>query len=199
MAAANPAVVEALELDVSKPEQVEAAAAAAGDVTLLINNAGVAGGGSILAVPDLDGLRGDFEVNVIGTATVSRAFAPALVKNGGALVNVISAAGLVNFPIFGGYSATKAALHSLTQNLRAELADKGVHVMGVYPGPIDTDMAKPLAMDKEPPSAVADATLRGLAEGAEEVYPDAMARELAVNLAADPKAVAKSVAAITAG
>lgn len=70
--------------------------------------------------------------------------------------------------------------------------------MGVYPGPIETDMSKPLEMEKESPSAVAAATLDGLAAGAEEVFPDAMAREFAVNFKSDWKAVEKSIAAMMA-
>lgn len=65
---------------------------------------------------------------------------------------------------------------------------------GVYPGPIDTDMAEPIDLPKEPPSAVAEATLAALANGEEEVFPDAMAKEVAKNFKADWKALEKSMA-----
>ena len=192
---ANAGVVEGLELDIANPDQVSAAAAKAKDVTLLVNNAGVANGGFVLGSEDTSGLQKDIEVNVYGTTDMIRKFAPVLQANGGGAIVVLnSVASLVNFPLFGGYSASKAALHSVTQCIRAELAAKGVLVQGVYPGPIDTDMAEPLEMPKEPPSAVAEATIAGLAEGAEEVFPDAMAKDLAGNFKTDWKAVEKNVA-----
>jgi NAD(P)-dependent dehydrogenase (short-subunit alcohol dehydrogenase family) len=196
LVAAHPGVVEGFALDVADPEQVSAAAAKASDVTLLINNAGVANGSFVLGSEDVSGMQKDVEVNVFGTTDMIRKFVPVLEANGGGAIVVLnSVASLVNFPLFGGYSASKAALHSVTQGVRAELAPKGIFVQGVYPGPIDTDMAKPLEMDKEPPSAVADATLAGLAAGDEEVFPDAMAKELAGNFKADWKAVEKGIAA----
>jgi short-subunit dehydrogenase len=140
-------------------------------------------------------MRQDMAVNVFGTTDMIRAFAPVLEANGGGAVVVLnSVASLVNFPIFGGYSASKAALHSVTQAVRAALEPKGILVTGVYPGPIDTSMADPIDLPKEPPSAVAEATLAALANGEEEVFPDAMAKELARNFQADWKALEKSMA-----
>jgi len=197
LVAAHPGVVEGMALDVSDPDQVRSAAAKASDVTLLINNAGVANGSFIIGSSDTSGMSKDIEVNLFGTADMIRRFVPVLEANGGGAIVVLnSVASLVNFPLFGGYSASKAALHSVTQGARAEVASKGILVQGVYPGPIDTDMAEPLEMPKEPPSVVADATLAGLAAGDEEVFPDAMAKELAANFKADWKAVEKSIAAM---
>ncbi len=192
---AHHGVVEGFGLDVGNPDQVGAAASRASDVTLLINNAGVANGGFVLGSDDTSGLRKDIEVNVLGTTDMIRQFVPVLESNGGGAIVVLnSVASLINFPLFGGYSASKAALHSITQCVRAELASKGILVTGVYPGPIDTDMAEPLDMPKEPPSAVAKATLAGLGDGAEEVFPDAMAKDLAANFRSDWKAVEKQIA-----
>jgi len=195
----HPNVVESLPLDISKPDQVSAAASKAADVTLLVNNAGVANGSFVLGSPDTSGFKKDVEVNLFGTTDMIRKFAPGIESNGGGAIVVLnSVASLVNFPLFGGYSASKAALHSVTQSVRGELASKDILITGVYPGPIDTDMAKPLDMEKEPPSAVAEATLAGLAAGAEEVFPDAMAKDLASNFKSDWKAVEKSVASMMA-
>ena len=192
---AHPDVVEAFGLDIADADQIAAAASRATDVNLLVNNAGVARGGWVLASEDTSGLQRDIEVNVFGTNNMIRAFVPILESNNGSAIVVLnSVASFINFPLFGGYSASKAALHSLTQGFRAELAPKGILVTGVYPGPIDTDMAEPLEMPKEPPSVVAEATLAGLAEGAEEVFPDAMAREFASNFKSDWKAVEKNTA-----
>jgi len=194
---AHPSVVEGLTLDIADSKQVSDAAATASDVTLLVNNAGVANGGFVLASPDTSGLQNDLAVNVLGTTDMIRKFAPVIEANGGgAIVVVASVSSFVNFALFGGYSASKAALHSIIQGARAELVSKGILVTGVYPGPIDTAMAEPLEMPKEPPSAVADATIAGLAHGLEEVFPDAMAQDLAANFRADWKALEKSIAAM---
>jgi NAD(P)-dependent dehydrogenase (short-subunit alcohol dehydrogenase family) len=93
------------------------------------------------------------------------------------------------------YSASKAALHSLTQATRALLAPHGVHVAGVYPGPIDTDMARPFEMVKTAPEAAANAILDGLEDGREEIFPDPMAREVGERFLHDPKAVERQFAA----
>ncbi len=191
----HPGVVEGFALDIANPDQVSAAASRASDVTLLVNNAGVANGSFVLASGDASGLHKDVEINLFGTTDMIRKFAPVLESNGGGAIVVLnSVASLVNFPLFGGYSASKAALHSVTQGARAELAPKGILVTGVYPGPIDTEMAEPIDMPKEPPSIVAEATLAGLSEGAEEVFPDAMARDFAANFKSDWKAVEKNIA-----
>jgi len=194
LVAAHPGVVEGLALDISDPAQIAAAAAKAPDVRILINNAGVANGSYLLGEAGVSGMRKDMAVNVFGTTDMIRAFAPVLEANGGAIVVLNSVASLVNFPLFGGYSASKAALHSVTQGVRAELASKGILVTGVYPGPIDTDMADPIDLPKEPPSIVAEATLAALANGEEEVFPDAMAKEVAKNFKADWKSLEKSMA-----
>ncbi len=186
--------IKAVKLDVTDPEQVRAAAALASDVTLLINNAGVAIFGGFIATGDLEGARREMDVNYFGTLAMSRAFAPLLKRNGGgAIVNLASIASHVNFPIIGPYSASKAAVHSMTQGLRAELSNQGTQVIGVYPGPVDTDMAKNFDVPKVPPAQIAEAVLKALAEGTEDVYPDPMAAEIHGNLLHDPKAVEKQI------
>src|SRR5512143_1443503 len=150
--AAHGGRLEVLKLDVTSEEDVAAAAQKATDVALLVNNAGIA---NAIGTPATDAAwvragRQEFDVNFFGTFAVTRAFAPALAGNGGAIVNVVSVAGLVNFPILLSYSASKAALHSLTQGLRAGLKGQGIRVFGVYPGPVDTDMARGLPMEKAP-------------------------------------------------
>lgn len=183
-----------LELDVTDPAQVRAAAVQAGDVRILINNAGVAGPAGVLAthLDAADFARGEFEVNVFGLLAVTRAFIPVLQANGGgAIVNLGSVASFVNFPLFQTYSASKAAVHSLTQGLRVALP--GTLVVGVYPGAIDTDMAVEVPLDKSPPADVVRATLEALEAGQEDVLPDAMARQLGGGFFADPKALERQV------
>ncbi len=87
-------------------------------------------------------------------------------------MNVSSIAGLTNFPFFPTYSASKAAIHSLTQGSRVLLASKGVAVFGVYPGPVDTDMAKDIPMDKTSPQDAAGTILDGVEAGNEDIFPD---------------------------
>lgn len=87
------------------------------------------------------------------------------------------------------YSASKAAAHSLTQGLRAELHSRGITVFGIYPGPIDTDMADGVDMEKESPRNVAVRVYQGFAEGREDITTDKFADEFVVNLRNDAKAV----------
>jgi len=187
-----------LRLDVTRPSEVRAVAAQAGDVRQVINNAGIVAkfGGELTDADWITAARDEFEVNVLGALSLTQAFAPALTgRAGAAIVNISSLAGLVAFPFLASYSASKAALHSLTQVARALLAPHGVHVVGVYPGPIDTDLAKPFEMVKTPPEAAANAILDGLEDGREEIFPDPMAREVGELFLRDPKALERQFAA----
>ncbi|MCX4706720.1 SDR family oxidoreductase [Streptomyces sp. NBC_01373] len=129
-----------LTLDVTDPASIDAAVAAAPDVTMLINNAGATPpSASLLDVTEAD-IRGNMETNFFGPVFLARAFAPILTaKPESVLVDVHSVA---SWYAFGGvYSASKAALWSATNSLRIDLAPKGVHVTGVHMGYVDTPMA----------------------------------------------------------
>ena len=179
-------------IDVTKPETIEAVASAHKDVALVINNAGIAKFEGIISAKSSEAAREEMETNYFGTFNVSRALAPVLAANGGGtIVNLSSIAGHVNFPALGSYSASKAAVHSLTQGIRAELAAQGTLVVGVYPGPVDTDMAESLPTDKTAPNEVARSVLDGLEAGEEDIYPDPMSAQLHAGLRGDPKAVEK--------
>ena len=108
-------------------------------------------------------------------------------------VNVLSVASLANFPILGSYSASKAALYSLTQGVRAELDSQGTHVLGVYPGPIDTDMAKDFPMDKSSPEETANGTLQAIEEKKEDVFIDVVAMQFQKDFQTSPIGIAKQV------
>ena len=158
---------------------MQAAAAQAPDVTLVVNNAGVIAqfGGAFTDAAWLDAGREEDQVNVLGPLAVTQAFAPILAKNGGgAVANVSSVVGLVALSAITSYSASKAALHSVTQATRASLKEQGTYVAGIYPGPIDTDMGKVLDLVKATPAATADAILDGLEAGDEEIFPSGVAR-----------------------
>lgn len=193
--ALDPQRVVRLQLDVTRPADVAAAVTTAGDITLLINNAGALTSGSVLDSPE-DAIRRDMEVNYFGTLAVSRAFAPVLEGNGGALVNVLSVVSLASMPGLGGYNASKAAAWSLTQSLRGELGKRGIAVFSVFPGPIDTDMAKDLPMEKTSPRVVAQEVLAGLEAGAEDVFPDPMAKQVYAGWSTDHKEIERQFAAM---
>lgn len=196
LAATHTERVVLLPLDICNQDQVNAAATAAQDVEILINNAGAGGGGAIVAANDETPKRMEMDINYFGTMKMAVAFAPILKANGGgALVNVLSISALCSFAFAPGYSASKAAGHSLTQALRAELAKQDTLVIGVYPGPIDTDMAKNLPFDKASPDSVATQVFDALATGEEDVFPDSFAVEFIKQLRIDAKAVEKANAA----
>ncbi|KAB8139703.1 SDR family NAD(P)-dependent oxidoreductase [Chloroflexia bacterium SDU3-3] len=193
--AAQDARVVPVALDVASDESVQAAAQALGDVTLLINNAGVGHNADILAAADLSAARSELEVNYFGVLRMARAFAPTLAKNGGgALVNVLSILSLVAAPGMASYSASKAAAFSLTQSIRAKLRAQGTLVVGVMPGFVDTDMIRSIQAAKIAPADVAEATLQAIRSGEEDVFPGEQAAGVAQWLRQDPKAVERSFA-----
>lgn len=190
--------VVALRLDVTDAAQVAAAAAAAPDVELLVNNAGFAGhtGGAFTDPEWITSGRREMEVNFFGTFAVTQAFAPGLAKNGGgAVINIASVASLVNFALLASYSASKAAAHSLTQATRAMLKGQGTQVFGVYPGPIDTRMAKDIPMDKTSPADAARAIVAGIEAGLEEIFPDPMSQGMGAAYIANPKELERQASA----
>jgi NAD(P)-dependent dehydrogenase (short-subunit alcohol dehydrogenase family) len=135
-----------VELDVTRPDQVAAAADRCADVNLLINNAGVMTSSPFLEAPTMDGARLEIETNYLGTLAMCRAFAPVLAANGGgAIVNLLSVTSFFSNPENGSYGASKAAEWSLTNGVRIELAHQGTLVVGVHAGFIDTEMVTELA------------------------------------------------------
>jgi len=182
-----------IRLDITNADDI-AAAAQNRDVALVINNAGTAGFSSFTNQEAALQGRLEMETNYFGTLNVSQAFAPILAENdGGAIINIGSIASHVNFPVLGTYSASKAAVHSLTQGLRAELASQGTQVVGVYPGPVDTDMAEQFDADKTAPQEVVWQILDALERGEENVFPDPVSTQLYEQFRADPDATAKFV------
>lgn len=189
--------VTPLQLDVTDAQQIAAAAATATDIDLLVNNAGMVGfvGGDFTDPKWIEGGREELAVNYLGTFAVTQAFAPVLAKNGGgAVVNLNSVASFVSFPILVGYSASKAATHSLTQATRAMLRGQNTQVFGVYPGPIDTRMGEALQTAKASPADAARATVAGIIAGDEEIFPDAVSQGMGPAFFADPKGLERQVA-----
>jgi NAD(P)-dependent dehydrogenase (short-subunit alcohol dehydrogenase family) len=169
-----------LALDVTDPASVAAAAAAAPDTTVVINNAGVSAGPSLLDA-SLDEVRAAYETNVFGPIAVAQAFAPVLAKHGGgALVDVHSALSWLARP--GAYPSTKAALWSVTNTLRLELAGQGTQVVGAHLGYADTPMTARLDVAKADPRDIVAAIYDGLEAGDQEVLADDVSRWVKQNL-----------------
>ncbi len=167
-----------LKLDITDPDQVRNAAELAVDVDLLINNAGVAAFASLLDGP-LELLQRDMSTNYFGTLDMVRSFVPVLeTKPDAAIVNVVTIAAFVNFPIVGGYSASKSALFSLSQGIRIELATRGIAVHTVNPGPIDTDLAAEFPAEKASPESTAENILAALENGEVDIFSDVGSQEM---------------------
>ncbi|TWT39067.1 SDR family oxidoreductase [Blastopirellula retiformator] len=169
-----------VEVDLQTQETIQAAASAASDVELVINNAGVYKSESPLSSAAFDALQFEMDVNVYGLIRVAQAFAPVLKNNGGGVfVQLNSVVSIKTFLSAATYSASKAAAYSITQALREELAGQGTAVMSVHPGPIATEMADHAGFTDiaEPPSVVAEAIVAALASGEFHVFPDAMAKQ----------------------
>lgn len=170
-----------LHLDLEDPASITAAAEAAGDVDLVINNAGVLKTASAVAEDAVEALQYEMNVNVYGLVRVAQAFAPVLKANGGgALAQLNSVASVKTFGDFATYCASKAASYSITQGLRESLAEQGTQVVSVHPGPIRTDMGSAAGFDDiaEPPALVATAIFDALAQGRFHVWPDSMAQQV---------------------
>jgi Short-chain dehydrogenases of various substrate specificities len=177
--------VEALRLDVTKPDEIAAAALQAADVNLVINNAGIAQAGGFLGQDSDAVARRIFETNFFGVLNVSKAFAPALKANGGgALLNVLSVASWVNGGELAAYSASKSAAWSLTNALRHELAGQKTQVMGLHMAYVDTDLTRGFEVQKSSAEEIVQRALDGLEAGADEVLADALTQQVRQGLTA---------------
>lgn len=174
----DPRVV-ALQLDVADPASIAAAAEVATDVGVLINNAGIARMAKVLE-PDTTSLRAELETNLFGPLMLASTFADRIAERKGAIVNVSS---ILAWLPGGSYGVSKAALWSATNAMRTELAPRGVQVVGVYVGLVDTDMAS-FAPDsaKSRPEDVIRQVLDGIESGANEVLADEMTRHVRAEL-----------------
>lgn len=174
----DPRVVP-LQLDVTDATSVAEAAAAASDVSVLINNAGIARGASVLD-PDTSKLREEMETNLFGPLAMASAFADRVAHRSGAIVNVASV--LAWMPVGASYGVTKAAMWSATDSMRLELGPRGVQVVGVYVGLVDTDMVAFSDSTKSHPAEVVRQVLDGIETGADEVLADEMTRAVRAHL-----------------
>ena len=172
--------VEAIQIDLEKPDTIQQAAAKASDVYIVVNNAGVLKTSTPLDNNALNTMSYEIDMNVNGLVRMAQAFAPILKANGGgALIQLNSLASMKSFAPFATYCASKAAAYSITQALRDLLKEQGTTVVSVHPGPIATDMANDAGIGEiaEPPSVVADSILAALENGEFHAFPDSMAKQ----------------------
>lgn len=175
----DPRVVP-VELDLTDLAHADRAAAAATDVDLLVNNAGIAPAGDSIAGPESE-LRRVFETNFFGTLRVANAFAPVLAASGGGfMLNVLSAAAWINVPT--GYAASKAAMWSATNALRVQLRGQGTHVVGLLVGMVDTPMAARWDVPKADPAEVVSQAYDAVNDGSLEVLADDPTRQLKLQM-----------------
>ena len=179
--------VTPLRLDVNSPAEIAAAVAAAGDVTVVINNAGIAQFGGFLAADAEARLRQQLETNVFGVLRISQAFAPVLAANGGGvLMNVASVASWITSPALAGYALSKSAAWSLSNGLRNELRSQKTQVLTLHMAFVDTDMTHGIASPKSTPEQFVANALDALEAGADEVLADEMTQQVKLGLSAQP-------------
>lgn len=183
-------------LDVTQAAHIQAVMEQVEDLDILINNAGIASGSGFVDPASGAVVEREMATNYFGPVHLTRALLPALLKSPqAAIVNVSSIAGIANMPLLAPYSASKAALHSFTQGIRAELAKRPVLVQGVYPGPVDTRLAEGFELAKATPAQVAEIVLAAIERGEEDVFPDPMSANWYETFKQSPKQLEKEFAA----
>jgi NAD(P)-dependent dehydrogenase (short-subunit alcohol dehydrogenase family) len=176
-----------IALDVTNPSQVAAAAADCGDVTLVVNNAGIAGVKGLFDDDSIAVTQRMMETNVYGLLRVSQAFAPVLAAHGGgALLNVLSVSSWLSAPLLAAYSVSKAAAWSVTNGLRNELRAQGTQVLGLHVGFIDTDLTRGFDAPKLAPGFVAARAFEALENGDSEAAIDDWTQQIKRGLSNAP-------------
>src|SRR4051812_4937468 len=181
--------VHPIPLDVTDADQVARAARECRDVTVLVNNAGIATTGGFLQDTTLESTRGQMETNFFGVLRMAQAFAPVLAANGGgAMLNVLSVASWINRPLLGSYGATKSAAWALTNGLRHELRAQGTQLTALHMGFVDTDLTRGIEGAKSTPEAIVRAAFDGLEAGLPEVLADDLTRQVKQSLGSEAAA-----------
>ncbi len=134
-------VRERLALDVTDDGSVATAVAAAGEIDLLVNNAGISAWGPVELLP-VDVMRRVFETNVLGAVRVSQAVLAGMRRRRQGRIVTISSAALRGFPLLGVYAASKVALEAITETLRLEVKDFGIDVLLAEPAAVITSFPK---------------------------------------------------------
>ena len=172
-----------------------------GKVDIVINNAEVHRTFGIAGRRGTDVARAEMDINYFGLLRLAQEFGPALKGRAAdgetgatAWVNLLSIFALANFPAHGTYSASKAAACSLAQCLRAEMRPAGIRVINVFPGPIDDEWNQHTPPPKVAPASLANAIVKALRDGVEDVYPGDIAQEWLERWREDPKVLEREIA-----
>ena len=171
--------VQAIHVDVSDKTSIQNLVKQTADAEIVVNNAGVLKKADSYDSNAEEALQFEFNINTLGLLRMAQAYEPVLAdKPQAAFVQLNSVASLKNFAPFTTYSASKAASYSLTQGLKDSWAAKGIQVLSVHPGPIDTDMADEAGFEQaDSPQVVAEGIVKSLASGQFHLFPDSMAKE----------------------
>ncbi|VWX55903.1 NAD(P)-dependent dehydrogenase, short-chain alcohol dehydrogenase family [Burkholderiales bacterium 8X] len=195
--------VTLVPLDLTNGRSVtELAGEIGGKVDIVINNAEVHRSFGIGGRRGTDVAKAEMDINYFGFLRLAQEFGPALkgrsadgVTSATAWVNVLSIFALSNFPSHGTYSASKAAAYSLAQCLRAEMRPAGIRVINLFPGPIDDEWNQHMPPPKVAPSALANAIVKALRDGVEDVYPGDVAQEWLERWRENPKVLERELSA----
>jgi short-subunit dehydrogenase len=199
LAALDAERIVTLHLDITDPAQRQAAAQRAGDVTLLVNNAGIPGSSDAkerryLSATNLEDARLVMETDFWAPIDLCRLFAPRIVANGGgAICNILSIGALFCLPEYSSYSVAKAALATATAGIRAELDREPVLVSGVFTAGVKTRMSAKNYDVKTTPREHARAVLAAMAAGETHIFVGDSAEEIRDAIHADAKAFERQV------
>ncbi|GGP20741.1 SDR family oxidoreductase [Silvimonas iriomotensis] len=176
-----------VKLDVTSDSDVAALAAELKDVTVLINNAGIAQMNGFLDDNAMESARAQMETNYFGPLRLARAFAGTLAHHGGgAILNVLSVVSWISSPMMGGYSASKSAAWSLTNGLRHALRAQGTQVVGLHMGYVDTDLTQGIDAPKTSAEVIVTRALDALEAGEDEALGDEITAQVKAGLSATP-------------
>jgi NAD(P)-dependent dehydrogenase (short-subunit alcohol dehydrogenase family) len=170
-------------LDITDRASVNSAVEIAGDVTLLINNAGSSPGSDLLHGDEAQ-IRFEMDTHFFGTLSVIRAFAPRISTNGGGtILNILSVLSWFSMPRSGAYCAAKSAEWSMTNALRLQLAEENIRVAGLHVGYMDTDMTASISAPKSDPADIAKIAIDGVEHDLYEIIADDVSRQMQAVLA----------------
>lgn len=193
--------IKVQELNVSDTDSVERASRSiGGKVDILINTAGYERQGGVLFSRDVNQARDALDVNCMGLMRLAQHFGPGMtgraadgVNNAVAWVNVLSIYAHMNLPAYGMWSASQAAALSVAQCLRNEFMASGIRVLNVFSGPMDHEWQQLTHPPLVSPRAIANALVRALNEGTEDVYIGDIAQEFLTRLHDNPKGLEREL------
>ncbi|VAW45520.1 3-oxoacyl-[acyl-carrier protein] reductase [hydrothermal vent metagenome] len=173
--------VEAVYVNLDEPESIKALATKTQDAEIVVNNAGVLIPANLLSKQAEASLNKELNINTYGLLRMAQAYTPILEKHPeAAFIQLNSVASIKNFADFTTYSASKAAAYSITQGLKDNWSEKGIHILSVHPGPIDTEMAHKAGIGElaEPSSVVSEGIVKALQTGEFHLFPDTIAKNI---------------------